>query len=266
MISATIRNPQAHQPMKNVYIKLFAFTLTLFFVVPSQAQDAKKLTNEKVLQMIKAELPESTIILAIQASPDDLDTSVEGLIAMKEGGASSAVLDAMVSAGIEPEPAASQAVVNETPSFNEVVAVSGTTRVKLMQGGEMKVSAAPFVGTKMRQVFRGAASPTRIKAGEISFELYLMSNMRPEETVFLVVPEVRKDDRRVETSRASGFMVVKTSGGKKELVPVNYEKVGEANMPGMTAPKYRLTPQSKLPPGEYVVMANHQFFDFGVDE
>ncbi|HAV64067.1 MAG TPA: hypothetical protein DCY13_17085 [Verrucomicrobiales bacterium] len=242
--------------------------LALAFTVSSPAQEKKKFTNEQVLKMIKAELPESTIILAIESDPDDLDTSVDGLIALKEGGASKPILDAIAGAKAKKEaasPPAAPAVLNETPSLNEAVLVQGETRTKLMQGGEMKASGNPFSGSKLRQVFRGARSPARFKSGEIALELFIMSNMRPEETVFLVRPELKKDERRVETMRASGFMVVSTSSGNKELVPVKYEKVGEASMPGMTAPKYRLTPAAKLEPGEYVLMANHQFFDFGVD-
>lgn len=243
--------------------------LTLLVLAPAaHAQDGKKFTNEQVLKMLKAELPESTIILAIEADPEHLDTSVDGLIALKEGGASKAVLDAIVTAKNKPAAApapAQPAALTETPNFNQVVAVVGGQRVSLMQGGQMKASIVPFAGSKMRQVFNGARSPARLQSGDIAFELFIMSNMRPEETVFLVLPELKKDERRVETMRAGGFMVVSTSSGKKELVPVKYEKVGEANMPGMSAPKYRLTPETKLAPGEYVLMANHQFFDFGVD-
>jgi len=257
-----------HLHMKIKLTHLFTLIFSLTLILPIQAQEKNKLTNDKVIKMIKAELPESTIILAIEADPEDLDTSVDALIALKVGGASKAVLDAIAGAKNKKTEAAATApvVTSEVPSFNEVVLVNGDSRTKLMQGGEMKVSTNPFSGSKVRQVFNGAQSPTRVKAGDITFELFLMSNMRPEETVFLVRPVQGKRDRRVETMRMSGFMVIRNSSGNKELVPVKYEKIGEANMPGMTAQKYRLTPETKLAPGEYVVMANHQFFDFGVDE
>ena len=240
----------------------------LCFALCVQAQEGKKLTNEKVLQMIKAEVPESTVMLAIEADPSELDTSADALIKMNEGGASKSVLDAMVAAKnrkMPPSATPATVPVGVVPKFNEVTLVRGDKRILLMQGGQMKATAAPFVGSTVRKVFEGALSPTRVKAGDISFELFQMSNSRPEETISLVIPEVRKKDRRVEINHAGGFIVVSTSSGKKTLVPVKYEKISENNLPGMSVPKYRLTPQSKLVPGEYVLIANNRFFDFGVD-
>ena len=239
----------------------------LCFALCMQAQEGKKLTNEKVLQMIKAEVPESTVTLAIEADPSELDTSADALIKMNEGGASKSVLDAMVAAkNRKTPPSATPATVpvGVVPKFNEATLVRGDKRISLMQGGHMKATGGPF-GSTVREVFEGALSPTRVKAGDISFELFQMSNSRPEETISLVIPEVRKKDRRVEINHAGGFIVVSTSSGKKTLVPVKYEKISENNLPGMSVPKYRLTLQSKLVPGEYVLIANNRFFDFGVD-
>jgi hypothetical protein len=136
--------------------------------------------------MIQAELPESTIILAIEADPIGLDTSPDALIKMRENGAGKAVLDAM-------------------------------------------------------------------------------GNVRPEEVVSLAIPEQRKNDRCVEISRGRGFMAVRSSAGRNTVVPLRYEKIADVTIPGMSAPKYRLVPESKLVPGEYVLILNNQFFDFGVD-
>jgi hypothetical protein len=58
---------------------------------------------------------------------------------------------------------------------------------------------------------------------------------------------------------------VSTSGGKKTVVQLKIEKIGDSTLPGMSAPKYRLTPENGLVGGEYVLIVNHQFFDFGVD-
>lgn len=254
--------------MKNFILLLTCAGLVLTVALCAKAQEEKKLTNEKVLKMIKAEVPESTVLLAIEADPSGLDTSADALIKMNEGGASKSVLDAMVAAKnrkTAPAVTPTAVPVGAVPNFNDVTLVSGDKRISLKRGGQMKASAAPFVGSTVRQVFEGAVSPTRVKAGDISFEFFQMGNSRPEESISLVIPEVRKKDRRVETNRAAGFMVVSTSSGKKTLVPVKYEKISDNNLPGMSAPKYRLIPQSKLAPGEYVLITNNQFFDFGVD-
>jgi hypothetical protein len=125
---------------------------------------AQELTNDKVLRMIKAELPESAILAAIQNDPAGLDTSADELIRMKEGGASKAVLDAMLAAKAKPvaPPATAPPVMQTVPNFNQVVAVVGDRRIDLQHGGEMKASGGPF-GGKVRQTFKGEKSPTRLR-------------------------------------------------------------------------------------------------------
>jgi hypothetical protein len=229
---------------------------------------AQGLTNEQVLKMMQAGLPESTVILAIEADPAGLDTSPEALIKMQEGGASKAILDAMVTAKTKKAapPATVAPAIQEMPNFNEIIAVVGDKRIKLMLAtGQMRGSATPFGSAKVRQTFSGAQSPTRIPSGQVTFELFIAGNVRAEEAVSLAIPEVRRNDRRIEVARTGGFMAVSTSGGRKTLVPVKYEKIGEASIPGMSATKYRLVPEEKLAPGEYVLMLSHQFFDFGID-
>ena len=63
------------------------------------AQDkSKALTNADVIDMVKAGLPESTIVLSIERSPANYDTSTQALIQMNKANVSAKVLDAMVRA------------------------------------------------------------------------------------------------------------------------------------------------------------------------
>jgi hypothetical protein len=61
-------------------------------------QAQKPLTNADVTNMVKAGLPESTIIGAIQANPTAFDVSANGLIALKQAGVSQNIMDAMLAA------------------------------------------------------------------------------------------------------------------------------------------------------------------------
>jgi hypothetical protein len=74
---------------------IIACVLLLSTLVLAQ-QDKRPLTNEDVVKMVKAGLPEDTIVLVIQKSPNRFDTSPEALIALKESGATKRVLDAVV--------------------------------------------------------------------------------------------------------------------------------------------------------------------------
>src|SRR5208337_2998802 len=69
----------------------------------SQAQKGEKkpLTNADVVSMVKAGLAESTIVLAIQRSTTDFDTSAAALISLKNQCVPQKVLDAMLGGGTE---------------------------------------------------------------------------------------------------------------------------------------------------------------------
>jgi hypothetical protein len=60
------------------------------------AQQKKSLTNQDVIAMLTAGLDEQTVLMAIQANPDDFDLSVPGLIALKNANVSGAIMRAMV--------------------------------------------------------------------------------------------------------------------------------------------------------------------------
>jgi hypothetical protein len=64
----------------------------------SSQQEKKPLTNDDIVTMIKAGLSESTIVLAIQQAPVNFDTSPDALIQLKNQGASSKILDALLQA------------------------------------------------------------------------------------------------------------------------------------------------------------------------
>jgi len=78
-----------------------AISLLLAIVIPVAlvAQTAQKpLVNDDIVQMVKANLPESTIIGAMQANPINFDVSPSALIALHEAGVSQKIMDAMLAA------------------------------------------------------------------------------------------------------------------------------------------------------------------------
>lgn len=66
---------------------------------PSQPGEKSPLTNKDVISMVKGGLAESTIVLAIQHSPTQFDTSPQALIELRGQGVPEKVLNAMLSAG-----------------------------------------------------------------------------------------------------------------------------------------------------------------------
>ena len=73
---------------------LFASLLIVPYV--AYAADEKPLTNGDVIAMVKAGLPESTILLSVKSAPEDFATGAQDLIELQQAGVTSAVMEAMV--------------------------------------------------------------------------------------------------------------------------------------------------------------------------
>ena len=67
----------------------------------AQSPEKKRLTNADVIGMVKAGLAESTIVLAVQHSATNFDTSPQELISLKNQGVPQKVLDTMLTARTE---------------------------------------------------------------------------------------------------------------------------------------------------------------------
>jgi hypothetical protein len=60
------------------------------------AQDTKPLTNDEIVQMLKAGFSDETIVTTIQTQPTAFDSSASALITLKSSGVSEAVIAAML--------------------------------------------------------------------------------------------------------------------------------------------------------------------------
>lgn len=113
------------------------------------AAEKKTLTNADVIKMVKAGLPESTVLLAIQANLHDFDPSVDALIELKTNGVPAQVIEAM----LQPAPAAAAAAVSADSQPNDVSSSAeepqdqqkGPSAFALSRGGEKKrLTSTPF--------------------------------------------------------------------------------------------------------------------------
>jgi len=94
---------------------LFVLSATLLAL----GQTKKPLTNNDVVQMVKAGFDEATIVKAIQANETNFDASVDALVALRTAGASKPIIDAMLEAEARNKDAASAAVPAAAPSAND---------------------------------------------------------------------------------------------------------------------------------------------------
>ncbi|MEK6284075.1 MAG: hypothetical protein AABN95_27390 [Acidobacteriota bacterium] len=250
------------------------------------AQDSKNvLRNNDVVEMAKAGIHESTIILAIQKGPSSFDTEPAALIELKKQGVSAAVMDAMIRAGTVARPP-TQPVTNvhqsnpmdpmptesrgtSTASYS-VVLVDGAVRTNMKYSSpDMRTNSLigavvnPFHKSRYKSTINGNHAQLRTKNVSPHFEVGISADANPTDVVALVKLKAKSDRREIETGRAS---ITGGSSGfrKQDLLPITIEEIA-GSAPG-SYKLYRLKPVNPLPPGEYaVVYGGGVYYDFGVD-
>src|SRR5262249_31235524 len=124
----------------------------------SAAFAQETLTNQSILEMLKAGLSERVVIAKIRTSPSSFDTSTDALIALKKNGVSEKVIEAMMSptaaaaapapppttparsVAMAPPPGAGHAPLR--PTVYQIVAGK---EVELMaSGGEVQRNRTPY--------------------------------------------------------------------------------------------------------------------------
>ncbi len=250
------------------------------FVIFSQDTD-KPLTNSDILEMVKAGLPESTIILTIERSQGKYDTSATALIALNNAGVPAKVLDAMVKASNVP-PQSNTPITNQVSSgafqqASTVSSVSGgvlfvngddktqmkrmTPKTKTNSGATLIPYAGIFMKAKSYSVFNGRRSDVRTGNTQPEFEVAIAADLKASDAVGIVRLDTEGDTRRILILEAGAFGG-KSGSRKKDIMPVSLSELGTNG--GLTI--YKLTPRSPLTPGEYaVVVSGLLFYDFAID-
>lgn len=102
------------------YLITLAFAVLCPVLIAQQA-----LNNDAVLKLVKAGLSDDLIVSTINASPGTYDTSANGLIALKNGGASDRVVSAIVlkASGAAPAAGAAPVAANGLPPGIDQVGV-----------------------------------------------------------------------------------------------------------------------------------------------
>src|SRR5260370_28772029 len=112
-------------------MKMTRVVLTLILVaavslsLPGATSLAQEvLTNDSVIQMVKAGLPEAVVIAKIKSTSSKFDLKTDSLVGLKKAGVSDKVLEAMVAAGSGPAP--STAGATPAPPAPAVAAAART--------------------------------------------------------------------------------------------------------------------------------------------
>jgi hypothetical protein len=257
--------------------KLIPLIVVLIYMASSLSAQNKPMTNTDILDMVKAGLSENTIVLSVERSPANYDTSTQGLIALSKANVSNKIIDAMVKAQ-------SPAKVSDPPTGNQVskgflqesagtsvVFIDGTMRTSMKRmtpktktdtgGGKVLIPVAGlFTKAKSYWVFNDNHADLRTGNKAPQVELGIASDLKASDVIGLIRLEIDK-----ETRKAKMFEIGLFSGdqgmNKKYIVPISLKEVSSAA--GITT--YVVNPIASLAPGEYALVNNGMYYDFGVD-
>jgi len=266
-------------------IRVLWIVIACAFLNPAAAEDAKPMTNQDVINMVKAKLPESTVLMAVQAAQPGFDTSANGLIKLKTAGVPQGVIEAIIASG-----SGGGGATTRTPgmpvghgAFNpeELMLIDkGVTTPMRYLTPQTRNAARAFGwgGVAGYAVLRGEKASLRLKSSQPEFLLAVPSNAQAESYYTLVNLAVRKNGSR-EIMVGGGYMSYSSGVATDRII-----KTTSVKLPNQSAaPKdfviYQVKTDGALPPGEYaMVLYNSQiravgyfasgldsYFDFGVD-
>src|ERR1035437_8837534 len=99
--------------IRRILMLLVSYLVILLFVLQpmtfaggGQGTGTAPLSNDEVMKMVQAKLPDAVIVAKVKSSTCKFDTSTDALIGLKSAGVSDAVLEAMAGCGAAAAPVA----------------------------------------------------------------------------------------------------------------------------------------------------------------
>jgi len=257
---------------------LVAFlTLVLAAFVPprARAQTSAPLTNDDVIKMVQAKLPDAVVVAKIKSSQCKFDTSPDTLIKLKQTGVSDMVLQAMAEAGSvaasarasnQPPPDPNDPLAEHDPGIYYLWPGPGGRTMTLLEPTAYSgaKSAGVFTSTvtygiakaKWKAVVRGPRADVRItepmpkfyfyfeqKHGTLSYAGNSMFGGLSTPSQFTLARLAPKKDRRELTLGEWGLFRASSGTREKDIEQFDFKKVA----PGI----YEVTLRNNLQPGEY---------------
>jgi len=268
-------------------------SLVMVVALTAVAQDTKAMRNADVVELVKAALPETTIIMSIERSATAFDVSPTELIRLKNGGVPTKVIEAMIQATNRPTAAAVPAAA--VPAAPGVASLWGSKqtridadRVFLLEGDKRTELKYTKPGTRSRFIYAiqtfavlpGTKSRLRIETKVPEFEMILPDNVEISSIVALALLAERENGTR-EILIGGGFMSFSQGLPKERNMKIAYEKTADQSGAPEGYEIYRIKPAMTLKPGEYAFMVskpaggtmgpiagagfNYNFYEIGID-
>jgi hypothetical protein len=245
------------------------------------------MTNQDVINMVRAKLPENTIVMAIRAAKPEFDASADGLIKLKNAGVSQGVIETVIAiqggGGSVTLASANAGAMAANGSWNpeEVILVDGNERTPMRYlTPQMRNAMRAFGWGGMAQysVLRGPRASLRLKTRQPEYLLAVPSNAQAESYYTVVSLAVRKNNSR-EIMVGGGYMNYSTGVATDRIIATTSERLSDQSAAPQNFVIYRIKVSTPMPSGEYAfVLYNSQvkaigffasgldsYYDFGVD-
>lgn len=229
--------------------------LSLALAAAVSAQTAPKpLSNEDVVKMVAAGLPESTIVQVIQKGPTAFDTSPDALIKLKQQGVTPAMMEAMLGLNANATGTTTTVARAAVPSPTKGVFVQvGNDWKRIEEVSSIEVRAVGDLASRMTFglkesrvicVFRGDKAELQLSNPRPVFRISGLGASARD--VYIVAMRLNPDRRDLEMGRAG--LLKKTSFGfrKRDIRDVEVKRLGDDLL--------ELTPRHDLEPGEYIMV------------
>jgi len=231
------------------------------------------LTNDSVIQMVKAGLPEAVVIAKIKSTSTKFDLKTDSLVSLKKAGISDKVLEAMVAAGSGAAP--STAAATPAPPAPALAAGALKTQDVIYQlvGGKFVELFATSANLETNMAFFQSKSEVVVEGKKAQYRtsdkqpVFLSTYSSTDAPLVRLKPGDDHNDRNLKIG-SGAFMPF---GGTQKMGVRNEDKVPvtiERDPRGF----YKVTPSAALPPGEYgFILAtgfgagSGKIYDFGVD-
>jgi hypothetical protein len=231
------------------------------------------LTNDSVIQMVKAGLPEAVVIAKIKSTSSKFDLKTDSLVSLKKAGVSDKVLEAMVAAGSGAAPStAAAAPAPPAPALAAGALKTQDVIYQLVAGKYVELFATSanletnmaFFQSKSEVVLEGKKAQYRTSEKQ---PVFLSTYSSTDAPLVRLKPGDEHNDRNLKIG-SGAFMPF---GGTQKMGVRNEDKIPvtiERDARGF----YKVTPAAALAPGEYGFILATGFgagsgkvYDFGVD-
>jgi hypothetical protein len=230
------------------------------------------LTNDSVIQMVKAGLPEAVVIAKIKSTATKFDLKTDSLVGLKKAGVSDKVLEAMVTAGsgsvspttAMPAPPAPAMAAGALKNQDVIYQLVGDKYVEMFATSANLETNMAFFQSKSEVVLEGKKARYRTADKQ---PVFLSTYSSTDAPLVRLKPGDGHDDRNLKIG-SGAFMPF---GGTQRMGVRNEDKIA-INIERDARGFYKVTPAAPLPPGEYgFILAagfgagSGKIYDFGVD-